>query len=398
VQALTPDQSTVVARLADSLHNLEDHLRRERYRGYDPYDALTSPLFRLPVLRSSKWIRVAAEQALKRLPYNVRPLLGIRKGYNPVTLAFVLEGCAYLAHADSERSDTYRDQARDLVKELERLRSSGSGACWGYDFPWEARYGALPAGAPTIVATGLVANALFTSYRLLGLDEAFALCEGAARFVLEDVPRLPGRDGTFCWAYFPADDQRVLNATMKGARVCAQVYSVTGDESYLHPAAETARYVAGQQRADGSWPYAVGDRRGWTDNFHTAYVLDAFDEYQRYSGDDQFHDVLQRGWRYYRQTFFADDAIPKYYADQLFPVDATACAQAILTLCRFEDVEAATRVAQWTVENMQCDDGHFAYQQRRRRLVRIPYMRWSSAYMFLALSRLLFAHAGGKRG
>jgi hypothetical protein len=378
-----------------SLQSLEAHLRREQYRGYDPYDALTSPLFRLPVLRSSKWIRLVAQQALKRFPYNMRPLLGIRKGYNPVSLAFVLEGCAYLAHADPEGSDAYRERAHDLVNELGRVRSSGSGACWGYDFPWEARYGSLAAGTPTIVATGLVSNALFTSYRLLGIEEAVALCEGAARFVLEDVPRLADVDGTFCWAYFPGDDQRVLNATMKGVRICAQVYSLTGDESYLRPAAETARYVASQQRADGSWSYSVGDPRAWTDNFHTAYVLDAFDEYQRHSGDDQFQEVLQRGWRYYRQTFLAEEAIPKYYADQLFPIDATACAQTILTLCRFEDVEAATRVAQWAVEKMQCDDGHFAYQQRRRRLVRIPYMRWSSAYMFLALARVLFAHAEG---
>jgi hypothetical protein len=37
---------------------------------------------------------------------------------------------------------------------------------------------------------------------------------------------------------------------------------------------------------------------------------------------------------------------------------------------------------------MQCPDGHFAYQVRRRRAVRIPYMRWSSAYVYAGLSRL----------
>ena len=79
----------------NTLDTLEDHLETERFRGYDPYDALTSPLFRLPVFRSSKWVRLAAEQALKRSAINLRPLLRIPKGYNPVTLAFVLEACAY---------------------------------------------------------------------------------------------------------------------------------------------------------------------------------------------------------------------------------------------------------------------------------------------------------------
>ena len=382
------------ALVATSLKELEAYLLRERYQGYDPYDALTSPVFRLPGLRSSKWIRVTAEQALKRSPYNVRRLLGIKKGYNPVTLAFVLEACAYLAHVDPEQSDTYRARALELLEELARLRSRGTGACWGYDFPWESRYGSLAPWTPTIVATGLVSNALFVSYRLLGLEDAFALCESAAHFVLEDVPRLPAEDGTFCWAYFRGDHQRVLNATMKGARLCAQVYSVTGDESYLQPATQTATYVARQQREDGSWPYAVGDRRKWADNFHTAYVLDAFDAYARCSGDDRFRKTVDKGWRYYRENFFVGDTIPKYYANEAFPVDATACAQSILTFCRFGEIAAATSISDWMIRNMQCSDGHFAYQLRRHRLVRIPYMRWSSAYIYLGLSRLAHALAG----
>jgi hypothetical protein len=40
---------------------------------------------------------------------------------------------------------------------------------------------------------------------------------------------------------------------------------------------------------------------------------------------------------------------------------------------------------------MHCSDGHFAYKVRRRRVVRIPYIRWSSAYMCVALSRLAYA-------
>jgi hypothetical protein len=82
-------------------------------------------------------------------------------------------------------------------------------------------------------------------------------------------------------------------------------------------------------------------------------------------------------------TSSVDDRIPKYYPDKLYPIDATACAQSLLTLCRFGDVQTASRVADWTVQQMQCPDGHFAYQVRRRRVVRIPCMRWSSAYMYM---------------
>jgi hypothetical protein len=375
-----------------SLARLESYLVREQYRGWDPYDALSSPLFRLPVLRSSRWIRLAAMQTLKRLPFNPRRLLGIPKGYNPVTLALVLEASAYRALAEPERADIHRRRAAECVAELDRLRTPGfSGACWGYDFDWEARYGRLPAGTPTVVATGLVTNALFVAYRLLGLADAFELCRSALPFVLEDLPRLPGEDDTFCWGYFPGDAQRIPNATMKGARLCAQVYSVTREESVLSPARQTVEYVARHQHDDGSWPYAVGDPRSWVDNFHTAYVLDALDEYERLTNDESVRPVIERGWRYYRSNFLVDDRIPKHYAHSLFPIDATACAQTLLTLCRFGDVATAREVARWTVENLQCGDGHFVYQRRRRLVVKIPYMRWSSAYMYLGLSRVSYA-------
>jgi hypothetical protein len=375
-----------------SLDRLEAYLEAEHFRGYDPYDALSSPLFRLPVLRSSKWLRIAAEQTLKRSAINLRPLLRIPKGYNPVTLAFVLEASAYRAHVDPHRADAFRARAAECVTELARLRTDGySGDCWGYPFDWEARYGRLPAGTPTIVATGIVTNSLFTAYRLLQLDHAFEMCMSASRFVLNDLPHTGSEDGTFCWGYFPRDTQRVLNATMKGARLCAQVYSVTGDRAYLEPARHTAAYAARHQHDDGSWPYAVGDARQWADNFHTAYVLDAFDSYERCTSDNRFHDVKERGWRYYRDNFFVDDRIPKYYPDKPFPIDATACAQSILTLCRFGDIDTAVDVAEWTLRKMHCPDGHFAYQVRRRRVVRIPYMRWASAYMYAALSRLAYA-------
>jgi len=335
---------------------------------------------------------------LKRSPYNVRPLLGIPKGYNPVTLAFVLEGSAYRARVDVDRAELHRARAVTCVSELALLRTDGfSGDCWGYPFDWEARYGRLPARTPTIVATGIVTNALFIAYRLLHLDDAFETCRSAARFVLEDLPRTV-EDDTFCWGYYPSDTQRVLNATMKGARLCAQIYSVTGDEAFLEPAAQTAAYVARHQREDGSWPYAVGDSRQWADNFHTGYVLDAFDCYEQCTGDDQFQRVKEKGWQYYRNHFFRKNGIPTYYPEQAFPIDATVCAQSLLTLSRFGDVDTASRVADWTIRNMQCADGHFAYQVRRRRVVRIPYMRWSAAYLYAGLSRVAYAFAEGTEG
>ena len=44
---IAPERSEMRGVVASSLNRLEAHLVQERLRGYDPYDALCSPLFRL---------------------------------------------------------------------------------------------------------------------------------------------------------------------------------------------------------------------------------------------------------------------------------------------------------------------------------------------------------------
>jgi rhamnogalacturonyl hydrolase YesR len=382
----------------DALLRTEQQIAGADFRGYDPYDALLSPVFDLPVLRTNKTLRLSAQQILRRLPFNIRPLLRIERGRNPVTLGLAAQGYAYLWTIDEPRRPYCEAQLRRCIDELRMLRSSGySGACWGYDFPWESRYGRLPAFTPSIVATGIITNGLFVAYELAGVSEAFDLCWSACSFVCRDLERTVESDGSFCWGYYPSDRQQVVNATMKGARLCAQVYSVSGDADLRALAERTATWSAKHQRADGAWPYAVEDRRGWVDNFHTGYVLDCFAEYARRTGDGRFASTIRRGWDYYRQNFFIQGRIPRYYDTKTYPIDVTACAQSLLTLSEYGDVELRDDVAEWVVRTMQRPDGSWIYRIYRRHVDRTPYMRWGSAWMFAALARVVYARATSPR-
>jgi hypothetical protein len=380
--------------VVQALHRTESYIAREHFRGYDPYDALLSPLFELPILRSTKLVRFGAQQALRRLPLNIRPLLGIPRGYNPVTLGLAVQGYSYLHAADSQNADYYRAQALFCINELKRLRSPGhSGHCWGYDFPWESRYGRLPAFMPTIVATGVITNGLFLAYELIGIEEAFTLCSSACDFVLNDLEKTIEPDGSFCWGYYPSDRQQVINATMKGARLCAQVYSVSGDDNLRQAALLTTQFAANHQREDGAWPYAIQDSRSWVDNFHTAYVLECFREYSRHVRDNQFELAIQNGWDYYRDHFFDDGCVPRYFDTRRYPVDITACAASLMILCAFKDDVTRDRTASWVIRKMQRPDGSFIYQIRKTHKNRIPYMRWGAAWMFAALGRIVYEEA-----
>ncbi len=386
---LTSSSQLRVDPVKRALLSLESYIHREHRAGYDPYDCLKSPLFSLPLLRSGKSVRLAAQQLVRRIPVNLRPLLRIPKGKNPVTFGLCLKAYSSLFPLFPEQKDFYSQQVEVCLKELTRLRSAGySGACWGYEFDWDARYARIPAFMPTIVATSIVGDGLYHAQRTFGNAEARALLIDAGSFVTRDLQRTWEGD-TFCFSYSPRDRQTVINATLKGARLLCQVFSLTSDTKLLEDAKATVAFALRHQHADGRWSYSAGDSRTWSDNFHTGYVLDCLDEYSKLSGDRSVVDRIAQGFEFYHKSFFSPEGIPGYYHDRIYPIDATAIAQSILTLTRFGEISLATKVAHWAVRNMQDEDGHFYYRRYRAFTNRISYMRWSNAWMYAALARLL---------
>ena len=176
---------------------------------------------------------------------------------------------------------------------------------------------------------------------------------------------------------------------MKGARLLAQVYSITGYETCKEEAKKAVEYVVRQQRGDGSWGYSLSKSGGWIDNYHTGYILDCLDEYIQLCGDHDYKKNLEKGFQFYRNHFFEPDGRPAFYADYTYPADCTAASQSILTLTRFGETELAEKVATWTIKNMQAPDGSFYFRKFKWYTIKTPFMRWSNAWMFAALATLL---------
>jgi hypothetical protein len=381
------------SRLEEQAIRTRDFMSACELRGWDPYDALLSPLFRLPVLRSRRLPRFAAQQVVLRCPVNLRPLLRVPSQLNAVTIGLYVQGVADLAAVGQADSTDAANEVAGWVAALSELSAPGHrAACWGYPFPWEGRRHRMPAGLPTVVATGIVVNGLHRAWRQFGDERARELVVASADFVLDELPRAAGEDEAFCWAYSSVDQQAVLNATMKGTRLLAQAIDAGFEDPRAAPAAAaSARYVARHQAADGGWPYAIDDPRDWRDHHHTGYVLECFDAYRRLTGDNSFDEVIERGWRHYRSAFFDERALPRYYDDRDGPLDATAAGQALITLAAFGDLGFAFEVGEATVAALGRPDGSFAYQRRRGRLTRTHFMRWSTAWMFAGTARLLAA-------
>ena len=379
----------MIPNIRKSLEKLQNYIEGQDYRGWDPYDILKSPLFKLPLLNKNKTIRFYSQQFGKRFPFNIRSLLLVPKGCNPVTLGLCIQAYSYLILVYPEKKEEFEKKILSLIAKLKRLIPSGfSGACWGYDFDWEARYATIPSYQPTIVATGIITNGLFECYRITKNKDAFDLCKSACDFVLNDLNRT-GTPLSFCFSYSPLDRQQVFNATMKGVRLLSQVYSVTRNTKLKEIAGYAAQYVIDQQNDDGSWFYSKSSTGGWIDNYHTGYILECFDEFMKNMGDNSFSSHIVKGFGFYKNSFFEDNLLPKFYNTKLYPIDCTSAGQSLLTLCRYGEKSMAQKVANWMITNMQTDNGYFYFRKYKHFTDKTSFMRWSNAWMLAGLSCVL---------
>ncbi len=378
-----------IEKVKSILNELENYIISESYKGYDPFDGLMSPIFKLPILKSNKLMRFGFQQLFRRIPFNLRVLFAIDKGTNPVTLGLAVQAFTYLKQVFEEKESFYQQQIEYCLDKLIELKPKNySGACWGYDFDWQGRYANITAYTPTIVATGIITNGLFEYYKTTNDKKAKELIISAARFVLNDLNKTYEND-TYCVSYSPNDKQMVFNASIKGARLLAQAYTITNNIKYLDEAELIVKFIANNQNSDGSWYYSKGDARKWVDNFHTAYILNSLDEFINLSGKNDYGKYLEKGKEFYLKNLFTQKGYPKYYSNSFYPIDSTEVAQSILTLTKFNKIDKANLVAEFAFRELYSNNGFFYYRKHKSHTNKISFMRWSNAYMLTALSFFL---------
>jgi hypothetical protein len=399
-------ESAIERKCERALGRLLRYCRDEGWAGYDPYDGLNSPLVKALTL-NSKPLRIAATQLIKRSPVNVRPLLGIRKGFNPKGLALAARALILLSRAKvGDEAANAGDQAnvaggsveeleadvKSLLTRLDKLRSEAyTEACWGYNFDWQSRAFFAPLGTPNVVSTVFAAHAFLDWHEATGDERAFETACSSCRFLLDRINRTNEGD-EFCFSYTPLDRSRVHNVNLLAAELLARMFAKDGREEYRDAALSATRYTLARQKQDGSWPYGEDPSQAWIDSFHTGFVLVSLRRIGVCVGPDDLRPALNAGFEYYSRRFFLADSTPGYYHDHLFPVDVHSAAQAIITFVEMTDLmpnarQMADRAATWAIENLQDPAGFFHFQRRRFYTIKIPYMRWAQAWMLYALSR-----------
>jgi len=372
-------------KINNAFHKLEAFVEKEGYKGWDLFDGLNSELFKNSVFYQSTVLRLFWIQLFKRSPFNFRSLVKVPKAFNPKGLGLFASGLIY-----QERQDS----AKKILNSLKNMVCPGySGVSWGYNFDWQARAFYVPAGKPNIVTTVFAANAFLDYYDVTGDKAAFDMGMEACKFILNHLIQFED-EKHLCFAYIPGEAARVHNASMLGAALLARAYSYSKNSNYLEASRKAMAYSVSALNSDFSWHYGERHHHQFIDNFHTGFNLVALKNWMDYTGEKQWEDKLKEAYQYFMRTFWLDDGCPRYYHDTLYPIDIHCSAQGIVTCLKLSEyndqsILFAEKIARWAINKMQAPKGYFYYQKTSLFTNKIPYIRWSQAWMFYALSLLV---------
>jgi len=382
----------------NSFLTLLEYCEKEGFKGWDPYDGLNSKIFNSLPIKYWDLARLVWIQGFKRSPVNLRNIFLVPKAYNAKAIGLFLLGYCNLFEISKSQNNFFIDSEYILEKIyklanlLNKLKNNNySGACWGYNFDWQARRLFLfPANTPTVVATTFCVDALFKAYDITKDKKFKNIALSSSNFILKDLNRTPHKSG-FLFSYSPLNgNNTVFNASLLGAKTLSLCYKYSAKNKYKEIAEKAIRSVCESQLIDGSWVYGLLPVQSWKDSFHTGYNLDAISSYQQYTNDNQFESYLENGFDFYINNFFKNDGTPKYYHNSTFPIDIHCPGQLFVTLSRLKKYKKhkkiANKVMDWTLKNMQSKNGYFYYQLKKLFSSKISYMRWSNAFMFNAMT------------
>ncbi len=380
--------------IPSAFNTLQEYINTENFKGYDPYDYLNSYI---PFRWLGKWGQAIAIQVGKLNPINFRPLMGVSKGENPKGLGLLLKSYSILYRETKENK--YLDVANYLFERIIDLKSPGKKHyCWGYDFVWANPIIVHPKYMPSSVVSSFVGQGIFEYYKATNNPKAVEVLKSAANYILEDIKCSKTSEG-ICFSYTEEKPDYCYNASALSAELLAVVYSITKEEKLKAIIQSAIDFILAHQKEDGHWNYSLnietGNEREQID-FHQGFILCSLEHIKRLLEieDKRLDKAIVNGLEYYKSVQFFETGKSLWRIPKEYPVEIHNQAQGIITFSELSSYDNSylgfsTKIAEWTIENMQDKKGYFYYRKFKRYTNKIPYMRWSNSWMLLAMTTLM---------
>lgn len=373
--------------------DLDAWLQKRNYKGWEYDDLLASRLVNF-LTSWGKYPRIAAVQIAKRIPLNLRAILGVPRLHSTKAFGFMVKGWIhhYVATGDPSNLGSVRFALGWLLEN----RSPGFDEfCWGNDYDYASRGGFIRRRHPTVVWTSHIQEAFFIANNALENVNYKDVIVSIGRFADRNLETIEDEKGV-CLAYAPGIPEPIHNSNLLAAVALIRAWKLSGDDSMLHKAGKAVNWSQNRINRNGSWYYGDTSMLQWIDNYHTAYNLDCLCKvHELTDGRIGDMDIIRRTYAFWRDNLFTTEGIPKFYHDRKYPLDIQATAQAIESFARFSryDPEAlilARRVAAWAISNMRKRNGAFRYRIYRHWKNNLEAIHWGQSTMLSALGYLLY--------
>ena len=108
---------------------------------------------------------------------------------------------------------------------------------------------------------------------------------------------------------------------------------------------------------------------------------------------ENYFEALMKGSEFYKEIQFRPNGTCHWRYPKFWPIDIHNQSQGIITFAKISDFDKkfytfSKEIANWTIKNMQSNQGFFYHQKWPKINNKIPYIRWSQAWMLYALATL----------
>lgn len=379
------------------LTNIASHIKKEEYKGWDPYDALNSAFLRKASL-GIKILQRIIIQLFKFLPINFRPLLRIDKELNATALCFCLD--AYQNIYEVSKDEKSRQEITYLYNKIIEIAliDSEEELGWGRNFKYITNTESHEITKPLTYLNAKIGHSIYLIKEHLGEDKARVDLKRICTSIIKNGRVFEYEKGTFIGYSSDENPRFIFNTVIYSARVFVEYLDIADvNETTIlgydlkKLTKNLIQTILDHQKDDGSWNYGFDFEFNELTNidFHQGYVTDALKDIMQVEGaDERYQSAYDKGIDFMAKYQISDEGIFKWRFPKKYPVDIHNQAQAIISLCKEKkyDVKLQNAITFTLKHFWNNKKNYFFYQKTPFLINKIAYMRWSQAVMFYAFS------------
>lgn len=384
-------------------------LEINKWAGWDPYDLWDTQFGRWISKRSNVFERISSlliARMDKISPLMIRKAFGAKPRINAKAMGLFASSFLYLEKIKKTQYSIGDEYGYiPCFKWLTNNQVTTFGGCgWGYPFDWQSRI-LIPKNTPTVVNSTIIGDAFWIKYKMDGENSYLETCKDICHFIFNALNRSGFKGGdAFCFSYTPLDTFQVHNANLFAAEFLLRIGLKLSNHKWVKAGLDATRFSLSEIRDDGSLNYWSNEQaiNLHQDMYHSGFEIRAFASIAEITGDIIYRKAAEKYFKTWLSDFFSNEGKPCLLRGQHNVIESHSCAEALLCIVTmFEGEYLSESLFLKYMENILSaldtlwvqlpagKGGYFAARKYKYFLTNIPYIRWSQAWILLAMSRCM---------